>query len=185
MKKVNSSKMAVLSGGISLLVSFIIVSCFQVPTYSKVPQIQFKGFSRYTLQPGSGVGQSKRDSLVITLSFTDGDGDLGNTLPIISSELDRYQQAGGWGNYMIRTFRLENKQYVEQNLVNNNLLIFPRLSQEGKTGPIEGTLDLNQLYPCGSRFTIYPTKYRIQIRDHALNISNEIETDTIHLPYSY
>ena len=177
--------MAVLSGAIILLVNLLLISCFQEPNYSKVPQIQFKGFSRYTLQPGSGVGQSKRDSLVITLGFTDGDGDLGNSLPITSSESDRYQQAGGWGNYRIRTFRLENKQYVEQNLVNNNLLIFPRLSREGKTGPIVGDLDLNQLYQYGNRFTIYPTKYRIQIRDRALNISNEIETDTIHLPYSY
>jgi hypothetical protein len=185
MKKVNTSKQTVFFGGVSLLLSLTMCSCFQEPTYSKVPQIEFKGFSRYTLQTGSGVGQSKRDSLVITIGFTDGDGDLGNTLPLTSSESDRYQQAGGWGNYKIRTFRLENKQYKEQKPGENNFLTFPRLSREGKTGAIEGDLELEQLYLYGTRFTIYPTKYLIQIRDRALNISNEIETDTIHLPYSY
>jgi hypothetical protein len=59
------------------------------------------------------------------------------------------------------------------------------LGREGKTGPIEGDLELEQIYPYGNRFTTYPTKYLIQIRDRGLNVSNQIETDTIHLPYPY
>lgn len=161
------------------------MSCFEEPTYSKAPQISFKGFSRYSLQAGLGVGQSKRDSLIITLGFTDGDGDLGNNLPISQSEMDHYQQTGGWGNYKIRTFRLENNRYIEQDTAINKFLTFPRLGREGKTGAIEGNLELKQLYPYGNRVRIYPTKYLIQIRDRALYTSNEIETDTIHLPYSY
>lgn len=184
MKKVSASKQAVFSGGIILLVGFMVFGCFQEPPYSKLPQIKFKGFSRYTLQAGSGVGQARRDSLVITIGFTDGDGDLGNTLPLTTSELDRYQQAGGWGNYKIRTFRLENNQYIERAQGEDTLLTFPRLRREGKTGAIEGDLEFEKLYPYGSRIIIYPTKYLIQIRDRALNVSNEIETDTIHLPYS-
>lgn len=185
MKNVNTGKMAVLSGGIALLISLVVSSCFQEPTYSKVPQIKFRGFSRYTLQAGSGVGQSKRDSLVITIGFTDGDGDLGNNSPVDSLEIARYRQAGGWGNYKIITLRLENGQYKTLSTGETTTLFLPRLSREGKTGPIEGDLELEQLYPYGNKVTIYPTKYRIQIRDRALNISNEIETDTIHLPYSY
>ena len=185
MEKVNTIKHAVLSGGIILLVSFFLSSCFQEPTYSKIPQIKFKGFSRYALQAGSGVGQSRRDSVVITIGFTDGDGDLGNSLPVDSLEIARYRQAGGWGNYKIITLQLKNGQYQPVSTGENTTLFFPRLSREGKTGPIEGDLELEQLYPYGNSFTIIPTKYRIQIRDRALNVSNEIETDTIHIPYSY
>ena len=185
MRKVSISKQAVFSGRVTLLVSLVISSCFQEPTYSNIPQIKFKGFSRYALQAGSGVGQQKRDSLVITIGFIDGDGDLGNNLPIDSLEVARYRQAGGWGNYKITTLRLENGQYRPLPTGENTTLFFPRLSREGRTGPIEGDLELEQVYSSGNRFITYPTKYLIQIRDRALNISNEIETDTIHLPYSY
>lgn len=185
MEKANIIKQAMLFCGISLLISFITSSCFQEPVYPKIPQIKFKEFSRYTLQAGSGVGQSKRDSLVINIGFTDGDGDLGSVLPVDSLEVARYRQAGGWGNYKIITLRLKDGQYQPLPTGENTTLFFPRLSQEGKSGPIEGDLELEQIYPYGNRFTIIPTKYRIQIRDRALNVSNEIETDTIHLPYSY
>ncbi len=185
MEKVNTIKQTVLSSGIIVLVSFVISSCFQEPTYSNIPQIKFKGFSRYALQASSGVGQQKRDSLVITIGFTDGDGDMGNNLPVDSLEIARYRQVGGWGNYKIITLRLENGQYKSLSTGENTTLFFPRLGREGKTGPIEGDLELEQIYPYGNRFTTYPTKYLIQIRDRGLNVSNQIETDTIHLPYPY
>ncbi|MCK8495260.1 hypothetical protein M0L20_25545 [Spirosoma sp. RP8] len=184
MEQVNRNKQALLYGGIMLL-SFFISSCFQEPTCSKIPQIKFKGFSRYALQAGSGVGQSKRDSLQITIGFTDGDGDLGDVLPIDSLEIARYRQAGGWGNYKIIALQLKNGQYQPIPTGENTTLFFPRLSGKGRTGPIEGDLELEQLYPYGNRFTTIPTKYQIQIRDRALNVSNEIETGTIHLPYFY
>ncbi|UFH54238.1 hypothetical protein [Spirosoma sp. KNUC1025] len=166
--------------GLSLAAS----GCFTEPKFSDTPQISFKGISRYPLEAGTGVGQQKRDSLIITIGFTDGNGDLGNDLPIASDEKERYTQAGGWGNYRIRAFRLENNQYKELATGENTSLYFPRLSREGKKGAIEGDLELEQVYQYGDTYKIYPTKFRIQIRDRALNISNEIETDTISVPYS-
>lgn len=170
------------NGSFSLLV-LVMGGCFQEPQYPNVPKIDFKGFSRYALATGTGVGQSKRDSLIITIGFKDGDGDLGNDLPIGSNDLTRYMQAGGWGNYKIRTFRLENNHYKEQTSGENNFLTFPRLESGDIKRPIEGNLEFKQVYTYGRLLKIYPTKYRIQIRDRMLNISNEIETDTIHLPY--
>jgi hypothetical protein len=67
-----------------LLVSLTVTGCFTEPDYPDVPQIDFKGISRYTLAAGTGVGQQKRDSLVITIGFKDGDGDLGNNGPLIA-----------------------------------------------------------------------------------------------------
>ncbi|ADB40410.1 hypothetical protein [Spirosoma linguale] len=162
-----------------------VTACFEEPNYSNVPQIEFKGLSKYTLEAGTGVGQQRRDSLVITIGFKDGDGDLGNNVPPSGADSLRYAQAGNWGNYRIQTFRLVNNQYIEVPSVETNSLWFPRLTREGQSGAIEGNLDLRQIYPYGTRFTNYPFKFRIQIRDRALNVSNEIETDTITVPYSF
>ncbi|GAB4041932.1 hypothetical protein GCM10028774_51920 [Spirosoma jeollabukense] len=157
--------------------------CFNEPNYPNTPQISFKGFSRYVLEAGTGVGQQKRDSLVITIGFKDGDGDLGDNIPIDPNDSIRYKQAGGWGNYKIITYRLENNQYKEVPPGEANTLFFPQLSREGKKGPIEGDLELEQIYLYGTQFKNYPVKFRIQIRDRALNLSNEIETDTISVPF--
>lgn len=169
-----------LLAGIALLLS----SCFNEPNYSDVPSIDFKGIFRYTLAAGTGVGQSKRDSVVITIGFKDGKGDLGTSSETYTADTTRYKANGGWGNYEIKTFRLENKQYVERPLAINNFLTFPNLARNKPQGAIEGTLDFGQIFPYGNRVYNYPTKFRIRIRDRALQVSNTIETDTLTLPWS-
>ena len=47
--------------------------CVQPPDYPKEPVIQYIGLSKSTMQQGTGY----QDSLFVTFSFTDGDGDLG------------------------------------------------------------------------------------------------------------
>lgn len=183
MKNVRKPRLIGLSCKAILVGSLSISSCVNEPNYSTTPHIDVKGISRYTLDAGKGVGQQKRDSLVITIGFKDGDGDLGNNLPITATDTARYLQAGGWGNYKIRTFRFENNQFRELPGKEDNFLLFPQLGREGKSEPIEGTLDLRQIYLYGSSYKNYLVKYRIQLRDRALNSSNEIETDTITVPF--
>ncbi|RRB15611.1 hypothetical protein EHT87_09630 [Larkinella knui] len=177
--------MVVFGSLLAALLSLTVIGCIHEPSFPNSPQIEFQGFNRSTLKGGTGVGQQPRDSVLISITFKDGDEDLGNTLPLNAHDSAGYMQAGGWGNYKIRAFRLENNQYKEQSTGENNFLLFPRLSREGQKGPIEGTIDLKQIYYHGPSFKKYPTKYRIQIRDRALNGSNEIETDTISVPYPY
>ena len=167
--------------GIALTLS----SCFNEPNYSNTPAIDFKGIFKYTIAAGQGVGKSKRDSVVLTIGFKDGDGNLGtdNNSATYKSDSARYAQNGGWGNYKIRTFRLINKQYVEFPLAVNQFLIFPNLTKGKPKGAIEGSIDFNQLFTYGNSFQIYPTKFQIQIRDRDLNVSNVIETDTINVPF--
>ena len=160
-------------------------SCFNEPNYSNTPEIEFQGISPYTLPAGTGVGKPKRDSVVITISFKDGDGNLGDDSPS-AADIARYKSNGGWGNYEIKTFRYINRKYVEfgtdSNRV-NSFLLFPDLTKGKPKGAIEGTIDFNQLFPYGTRIVFYPTKFQIRIRDRALNVSNVIETDTIPLPF--
>ena len=165
--------------GIGLTLS----ACFNEPNYSNTPSITFKGISLYPIAAGKGVGQSKRDSVVLTIGFKDGDGNLGNDTPLPKADSARYVSNGGWGNYKIRTFHLINKQYVEDTLKVLNFLVFPDLTKGKPKGAIEGSLDFNQTFTFGTVYQLYPTKFQIQIRDRDLNVSNVIETDTITLPF--
>lgn len=161
-------------------IALSLTGCFKEPDYSTTPAITYKGMFKYTLPPGTGVGQTKRDSVVITIGFTDGDGNLGS-----SSQADTsiYFKNGGWGNYKITTLRLIDGKYQVYSLNDNNTLIFPDLALGKPKGPIEGTLDFNQKFFYGTVIQRYPTKFQIQIRDRALNVSNIVETDTLTLPY--
>lgn len=164
-------------------VSLTLSACFNEPNYSNTPAIDFKSIFRYTIAAGQGVGKSKRDSVVITIGFKDGDGNLGNNTPLSKADSTNYAQNGNWGNYKIRTFRLINKQYVELPLAINQFLLFPDLAKDKPKGAIEGTLDFYQTFTYGTSYQIYPTKFQIQIRDRSLNVSNVIETDTINVPF--
>ncbi|QMW00491.1 hypothetical protein [Spirosoma foliorum] len=164
--------------GIVLTVS----ACFTEPNYSNTPAIDFKGLFKYSIAASSGVGQAKRDSIVITIGFKDGDGNLGVDNPSTAT-ITSYTSNGGWGNYEIRTFRFINKQYVEYTQTDLTSLFFPDLTKNKPKGPIEGTLDFNQTFTYGTSNVFYPTKFQIRIRDRDLNVSNVIETDTITLPY--
>ena len=162
--------------------ALLLSACFTEPNYSNTPQIDFKGMFRYQKDAGTGVGRPKRDSVVITIGFTDGDGDLGSDSQN-NTDVNSYTANGGWGNYEIKTFRLENKKYVEYKLPVYTTLILPDLAKGKPKGAIEGTLDFNQIFTYGTVNRFYPTKFQIRIRDRALNVSNVIETDTITLPF--
>lgn len=160
-------------------------ACFNEPDYSDKPELSFKDPTpyRYQLEAGRGVGKSKRDSVVISVFFKDGDGNLGNDIPVSKGDSDRYASNGGWGNYRIRPFRLVNGKYEEVPQTVLKTLYFPDLRRGKPEGPIEGDLDFNTTYQYGTNFRMYPTKFKITIRDRDLNESNEIETDTISLPF--
>jgi hypothetical protein len=158
-------------------------ACFTEPNYSNTPEIQFRSIFKYTIEASRGVGKGKRDSVVTTVSFKDGDGNLGNSIPLSREDSIKYKQNGGWGNYEIKTFRYINRQFVEFPSTENTTLYFPDLTKNKPKGAIEGTLDFNQTFQYGTIFQLYPVKFQIRIRDRDLNVSNVIETDTITIPF--
>ncbi|WP_461099941.1 hypothetical protein [Spirosoma luteolum] len=169
--------------GLALGLALLLTSCFNEPNYADTPAIEFRGLFRYTIEAGKGVGQSKRDSVVVTVGFKDGDGNMGNDTPVSKADSALYASNGGWGNYEIRTFRLVNRQYQEVILPINKTLYFPDLTKNKPKGPIEGTLDFSSTFPYGNSFQLFPVKFQIRIRDRALNVSNVIETDTVTVPF--
>ncbi|WP_461125480.1 hypothetical protein [Spirosoma aerophilum] len=166
--------------GIALALS----SCFNEPNYSDTPAIDYKGMFKYTIEAGRGVGKGKRDSVVITIGFKDGDGNIGNSIPLAKTDSALYQSNGRWGSYRIRTFRFINRKYEEIILPVNNTLYIPDLTKGKPKGAIEGSLDFNQIFQYGTSFKLYPTKFQVEIRDRSLNTSNIVETDSISVPWS-
>ncbi len=160
----------------------VLLACLDEPNYSDVPTIRLVGPpTKVTLEPGILVGQSRRDSVIVTIGFQDGTGDLGED----TRDTTRQRLIFGkepWGNYEIRTFQFLNGTFTELPQGDNKKLFFPRLTREGQRGPIEGDLDFSQVFPYQRPFRMVPVKFQIRIRDRGLQVSNIIETDTISVP---
>jgi hypothetical protein len=206
------------------MLTALLVNCGKTPVYPEVPEIEFKNIVRY----GNG------DSLLITLSFKDGDGDLGlgdehngppyhnfdyvkngsgnfvelndspanppyncydyfigdyNPDPPLDTVLLNRNE--NHYNYMIEyLIKQPDESFVkfnfEDSLCSSPHSRFPILSQN--TGPIEGELNFkinmtdillapNNIYQ--KYFFNRYIKFRIFIKDRALNHSNTIETSEV------
>jgi hypothetical protein len=166
------------------LLGAVAAACYVEPDYSDTPEISLLGPPvRWSLEAGDRVGQSKRDSIILTIRFQDGSGDLGED----NRDTARIRTVFGketWGNYELRTFYLIDGRYIEQTSSVNTKLFFQRLTREGQRGAIEGELSFSQNFPYLRPFRILPAKFQIRIRDRGLRVSNVIETDTIWVPVS-
>ena len=167
-------------GSIALLVA----ACYGEPDFSDTPKIDFVSVNKETIEASAGVGNSRRDSAIIAIKFQDKSGDLGENVAggADSSRLRTVFKTETWGNYEIKTLRLNKGKYEEVVLDINSKLFFPRLFKPNQKGALEGTLYFNQTFFYNPRYGRYPVKFQIRIRDRALNASNVIETDTITVP---
>ena len=159
-----------------LLFAVSTTGCFTPPDYSLVPEIVFNSMTKFeVIEPFS---KAKQDSVVVTIDFKDGDGDLGESTANRSNS--RYDT---WGNYELRTFRkVTGNQYQEVILAANSKLFFPVLKPDGKKGPIEGKLDYAVYFPYSRNATLTTVKFQIKVRDRAFNVSNVVESDTMSVP---
>ncbi len=159
---------AFVSGAVFALFALGWYACVKPPDYPKEPVIGFKSLSKNSLR------QSARDpneSLSITFSFTDGDGDLGfqdtSTSLFITDGRTGFKKPA----YSI--------PYVEQQGAGNGISgeITIRVPSECCIGNLNGfpvaCRDVRQAFD-----TFF---YRIAIKDRAGNLSNEIRTPPIQL----
>lgn len=141
-------------------------ACLKAPDYSKVPYIEFKSFSKSQLIQD----QFNTDSLLITLHFTDGDGDIGTS----EGNFDMFI-TDTRDNFMPPAYRL------------------PRVPDLGSGNGVSGEIffviyTTCCLYPDGqdpcTKNPNYPTdtlSYAIYLKDRAGNKSNVITTPPIVL----
>lgn len=138
--------------------------CIKEPDYPIEPYIEFVSMSKSTLNQG----QNKEDTLYITFSFTDGDGDLGYNPE--DNETDIYLTD-------IRPFGITTEYKL------------PRLPQRGVSKGISGEVTIKVFTTCcildpTDPCMVQPDSsvsfhWELQIRDRAGNFSNVIETEPV------
>jgi len=163
-----------------VLISLIILasSCLKVETYPDEPIIEYKSFEVF------------EDSAIVTVSFTDGDGDIG--LENGDTTGDFAPGSFFYSNAYLEYYELMNGEWVKgtadpggNNFPTADTIVFtnrlPNITPIGQNKALKGdirlTLEPNYFNPFSNfNDTI---KYKIILIDRALNISNQIETETI------
>jgi len=170
-------------------VSFFVLSCLGEPTFSFVPEIGFNDIRVITTSSPDILGNvTKRDSVVISVDFKDGDGDLG------FSEEDYKALIKQTGDSVrtidVNIFVAKNGKFVKSNpaeKIGGNLKGF-RFKNGLKAGAIEGIIDYSTNFGY-TNFAKIPgltgrsdtVKFTVQIMDRALNRSNVTESTPIVL----
>lgn len=143
-------------------------SCINAPDYPDEPIIEYVSMSKSTLTQSN----LNIDSLFLTFSFTDGDGDLGHE----ASDTSR--------NIYIKDLRTGRFQ---------DRFKSPYIPEEGIGNGITGDIQLllfttcclfpDNIPPCSAppQYPLDTVIYEISIRDRAGNFSNKITTEPIIL----
>jgi hypothetical protein len=147
-------------------------ACVKPPDYPKTPVIEFIGLSKQELQQG----MSKGDSLTISLSYTDGDGDLGfpDTDPTASVFVRDDRDSFTKFQYQL--------PYVDPQGAGNG--ISGEISIVLPTSCCIFVTDEGQKLACDlvpASFLYDTLYYFVKIRDRAGNESNEIKAGPITL----
>lgn len=175
-----------------LLLLFFFVffqSCYEKPSFSFVPEISPGSLSKVTNT--DGLSGTSEDIITVGINFKDGDGDLG--LDPNDPPVDEFDPEGNrnefYNNYFVDILIQEGEDFVPIIFPDENVIFdgrFRRLLGEDRVNPIEGELrrQITFFNSSNPNVGIPPNsliKFRIKIRDRALNMSNEIETDTIRV----
>ncbi len=164
--------------------SVFVLACTGEPDFSLVPEIGFNNIQVITTSSPDILGNvSKRDSVIISIDFKDGDGDLGfsdaDYLALVKKTGDSVKTID------VNIFVAKNGKFIKSNPVEKiggNLKGF-RFKQGTKAGAIEGIIDYSVTFGY-TNFDKIPgltgksdtVKFSVQIMDRALNKSNITET---------
>jgi len=157
------------------------LGCVDIPDFDNTPKIYYNGVDQST-EINDSTGKKIRENVVITIDFEDGDGDLGAT------DAERSDPAftapyEPWGNYELVTARKgADGKWTESILAEDQYKWMPILKPDGKAGPLKGTVDLNASFLYGTSTVPVYVRFKVRIRDRALHISNQIQTDSIQVP---
>lgn len=164
------------------LISFCLalVNCTPAPDFGDTPKIYYDKITQST-ELGAG-GKKIRENITITVSFEDGDGNLGASTEEIGDPVFK-SRYGNWGNYELVTLtKSPDGLWDERILSEDSLKWFPVLKPDKINGPVKGSLDLNFNRAYGNTSVPLDVRFKVRIRDRSLNVSNQIETDVINVP---
>jgi hypothetical protein len=152
----------------------VATSCFKEPDFALSPEISFDSITSQ-IRLDQFIGATK-DSVVVTIKFQDGDGDLGynENQKGIAQETDDF-------NYLVKSYRRKNGKFEFFEPLIPLSGYFPSLKTDSKPGPIEGTLSYTIEFFHSFTPKDDTLKFDIQIKDSAGNLSNVATSEEIVL----
>ena len=139
---------------ISVFISVFIISCLKPPQFPETPEITFVSINTTQVQAES-------DSILMIISFKDGNGDIGSTDNDTST------------NCYITDHRSGKPDYTYNYKI-------PFITPLGTTKDISGKININLPgITCIPFHTTDSVTYKITIKDRAGHISNQVETPVI------
>ena len=146
--------------------------CIKPPNYSNTPEISFTGLSKNVMQQGRSEG----DSITISFSYTDGDGDLGYPSSDTTASVFVRDNRDSFVKFRYKL------PYVDPQGAGNGIsgqisIVIPTSCCIFET-PEGIKLACENVPPSFQYDTLY---YFIRIRDRAGNLSNEIQAGPIGL----
>jgi hypothetical protein len=156
-----------------VIIAVGLISCVDIPDFGDAPEITGSAISQFTEY--DSLGKKAIETVVLALDFQDGDGDLGTEAE--DPNLDT------WGNYELVTGTLQEDNTWKESILSQDVrIVFPDLKPGGKPGPIKGKLYFNIRYNYSNSAVLTTMRYKVKIRDRALNESAQITTDTVIVP---
>jgi hypothetical protein len=156
--------------GFLTLAVLVMASCYKEPNFDFTPEIEFEAINKnIRIDQFSGA---KKDSIILTIKFRDGDGDLGYNTDEIGKKVARTDY-----NYVVKSFRRKKGKFEEFKTFEDLSGFFPRLKNDDKPGPIEGKLN----YRIQFETAFWPVKkdtvrFDIFIKDRSGKTSNVISS---------
>ncbi|MFC0184573.1 hypothetical protein ACFFJX_19410 [Pseudarcicella hirudinis] len=120
--------------------------------------------------------------MILTIDFQDGNGDLGMTQDEFSGTKVTSPSLKGINNYEVKVFRAKNGTFSEVQFSPSLSGFIPfYFKPDGKSGPIEGTVDYSIAFLHAFTPKKDTLKFEVRIRDRALNYSNSVQSSQIVL----
>ncbi len=148
-------------------------SCYKEPDFALTPEISFNKITKFIrLDQFSGA---KKDSIILTVNFKDGDGDLGFNADEIGKKVKQDDF-----NFVVKSLRSSKGKLTEFKPAESFSGFYPKLKTDDKIGPIEGKLS----YRIQIETAFWPVKrdtvvFEVFIKDRAGNQSNAIRTEPL------
>ena|SRR5690606_10067145 len=148
-----------------LLAAVVLSGCLKTEEFPTVPHIAFKSY------------EQRPDSAELTISFTDGDGDIGLNQ---GDTLAPFNPGSPWyHNFFVDYYRMVNGEWQLQQFTLPLYYRIPVITPTGQNKALEGdiTVQLSPLVlPQVPGDTI---RFSVRIADRALNESNTVFTDPV------
>ena len=158
-------KVVLLVGALGLLLS----GCLKTEEFPVEPRITFDSFEFFG------------DSASLTISFTDGDGDIGLGASDVAPPYDTASEY--YYNLFLGYSEKLNGEWVDVDFEEPISYRIPRITPTGQNKALEGeiavAIDPFPLFITGNSDTV---RYSVVLVDRALNRSNEVNTGEILVP---